>query len=91
MEAVMAILVWIVFGLVVGLLARAIMPGRQRMGVIMTTVLGVAGSLLGGFVASMLVGSPATGFEGAGFVGSLIGAIALLALVSAVNHRRILA
>lgn len=87
----MAILVWIVFGLVVGLLARAIVPGRQRMGIVMTTILGVAGSLLGGFIASMLVGSPTSGLEGAGFIGSLLGAIGLLAIVAAVNNRRTLA
>jgi uncharacterized membrane protein YeaQ/YmgE (transglycosylase-associated protein family) len=60
------------------------------MGIVMTTILGVAGSLVGGFVASMLFGSPTTGLEGAGFIGSLLGAIGLLALVSAVNSRRIL-
>ena len=76
----MAILVWILFGLVIGLLARAILPGRQRMGLVMTTLLGVAGSLLGGLVGSFLVGSPADAWEGAGIIGSLFGAILILAV-----------
>ena len=49
----MSILLFLVFGLVVGLIARAIMPGDQRLGWIATTILGVIGSLLGGFVAQL--------------------------------------
>lgn len=87
----MGIIVWIVFGLVVGLLARAILPGNQKMGIVMTTLLGIAGSLLGGFVASMLTRTPMDGgMHGVGFIGSLLGAILLLGLVSAVNSRRTL-
>jgi len=52
----MGILAWIVFGFVVGLIARAVVPGRQGMGLIMTTVLGIAGSLIGGLVASIGLG-----------------------------------
>ncbi|MEQ1506127.1 MAG: GlsB/YeaQ/YmgE family stress response membrane protein [Myxococcota bacterium] len=85
----MAIIVWIVFGLVVGLLARALMPGRQPMGLVMTTVLGVVGSLLGGFIGSMLTGYPYDGgLHGAGFVGSLLGALIVLGLVTAVARSR---
>lgn len=72
------ILAWIVFGFVIGLLARAVVPGRQRMGLVMTTVLGVAGSLIGGLVASALGGGEIGALHGAGFFGSLVGAVVLL-------------
>ena len=82
----MSILVWIVFGLVIGLLARAIMPGRQNMGIIMTTLLGIAGSLLGGIVGSLIQHGQIGPLSGAGFIGSLIGALVLLALFGMVRR-----
>lgn len=71
----------IVTGFVVGLIARALLPGADTMGIIMTTVVGVAGSLLGGFVGS-LISKPVEGakFHRAGFLMSLVGAIVLLLL-----------
>lgn len=84
----MGIIAWIVFGFVIGLIARAIVPGRQGMGFIMTTLLGVAGSLVGGLVASALGGGSATGFHAAGFIGSLIGAIVLLVVAGMVTGPR---
>ena len=85
----MGILAWIIFGFIIGLIARAIVPGRQAMGFLMTTLLGVAGSLIGGFVATALSGSSATsGFQPAGFIGSLIGAIILLAVGGIVTGPR---
>jgi uncharacterized membrane protein YeaQ/YmgE (transglycosylase-associated protein family) len=88
----MSILVWIVFGLVVGLIARAIFPGRQSMGVITTMLLGIAGSLLGGVIGNMLVGvDPMNGanrfdLTGAGFIGSLLGALAILAIIGMIKR-----
>jgi uncharacterized membrane protein YeaQ/YmgE (transglycosylase-associated protein family) len=84
----MGIIAWIVFGFIIGLIARALVPGRQSMGFIMTTVLGVAGSLIGGFVGQAISGGDATGFHGAGFIGSLIGAIVLLLVVGAATGPR---
>jgi len=84
----MGIIVWIVFGFVVGLIARAIVPGRQSMGFVMTTLLGIAGSLVGGLVASAVAGANTGGFTPAGFIGSLIGAIVLLVLGSLVMSPR---
>src|SRR6188508_1072969 len=52
----MGILLFIVFGLVVGFIARALLPGRQSMGFLMTAVLGMVGSLVGGFVGNLLAG-----------------------------------
>lgn len=85
----MGIIAWIVFGLIVGLIARALVPGRQSMGLIMTTLLGIAGAVVGGFIAQLITGRSATsGFEPAGFIGAILGAIALLLIVGAVTGRR---
>jgi uncharacterized membrane protein YeaQ/YmgE (transglycosylase-associated protein family) len=84
----MGIIAWIVFGFIVGLIARAVVPGRQGMGFVLTTVLGVAGSLVGGLVASALTGGSATGFHPSGFIGSLIGAIVLLLVAGMVTGPR---
>ncbi len=84
----MGIIAWIVFGFVVGLLARALAPGKQSMGIVMTTLLGVAGSLVGGLVATTLTGGGLSQFRGAGFLGSLIGAILLLVVGMATLGRR---
>ena len=68
-------------GIVVGLLARAIMPGTQHMGLLMTGVLGVAGSFVGGLLIR-LVHKPAEGsyFHPAGFGMSIVGALVVLFL-----------
>lgn len=87
----MGILLFIVFGFVVGLIARAIMPGDQKMGLLMTTLLGIAGSFVGGFLASLVTDTRVTDFSTAGFIGSVIGAIALLFIGGALSRRRVLA
>lgn len=75
---IMAILGWIVFGLVVGAIARFIMPGRQSMGIMMTIILGVLGSFVGGFLGSLFhEGGPAV-IHASGWIGSIIGALLLL-------------
>jgi uncharacterized membrane protein YeaQ/YmgE (transglycosylase-associated protein family) len=84
----MGIIAWIVFGFIVGLIARAVVPGKQGMGFVMTTLLGVAGSLVGGLVASALTGGSATGFHATGFIGSLIGAVVLLVVAGMVMGPR---
>jgi uncharacterized membrane protein YeaQ/YmgE (transglycosylase-associated protein family) len=84
----MGILTWIVFGLIIGLLARAVVPGKQAMGLVMTTLLGIAGSLIGGLVASALGGGSATGFHPTGFIGSLIGAVGLLLIAGYATRSR---
>lgn len=67
---------WIVFGGIVGLLARMLMPGRDPMGVVMTIVLGVAGSVIGGLLLGML--HSGRGTDPTGWIGSIIGAVLLL-------------
>ena len=72
----MGILGWIVFGLVVGALAKLIMPGKDPGGWIVTTLLGIVGAVVGGFLGRLL-GLYKEG-EPAGVVGALIGAGLLL-------------
>ena len=67
---------WAVFGLVIGLIARMLYPGRQPMGFLATMILGVVGSLLGGFLSYLFGFHPEEGaFHGAGWIMSIIGAL----------------
>lgn len=86
---VITILSWIVFGLVVGFIARAIVPGTQPLGVPATILLGVAGSFVGGLVGNLLAGYPALHMHAAGFIGSVLGAILVLVLMSFATRRRL--
>ena len=70
------VLGWIVFGLVVGVIAKLLMPGRDPGGFIITVLLGIAGAVLGGFIGRAL-GFYGPG-EAAGFLMSLVGAVLLL-------------
>src|SRR6059058_3228168 len=78
----MAIIVFIVFGLLVGLVARLLVPGRDPIGLIGTILLGIAGSFVGGFLARALFND-----QSVGFIGSVIGAMLLLLLFRAVLGR----
>ncbi len=82
----MSIIVTLIIGLIVGLVARAIKPGDDKMGIIMTTLLGIAGS----FIASY--GGAALGLYrpggAAGFIGSVVGAIVLLFVVGLLKKSR---
>jgi uncharacterized membrane protein YeaQ/YmgE (transglycosylase-associated protein family) len=71
-------LMWILFGLVVGVVAKLLMPGRDPGGFIITILLGIAGALLGGWLGRAM-GLYGPG-EGAGFLMALLGAVVLLAL-----------
>jgi uncharacterized membrane protein YeaQ/YmgE (transglycosylase-associated protein family) len=77
---------WIVFGLIVGAVAKLLMPGRDPGGIIVTMLLGIAGALLGGFAGRSL------GWYGpnepAGFLMSLVGAVVLLVLYRMMVGRR---
>jgi uncharacterized membrane protein YeaQ/YmgE (transglycosylase-associated protein family) len=84
----MGIVAWILLGVVVGLIARAVVPGRERLNLSMTALLGVAGALLGGFVVSLSAGNAVTELRLSTLVGSAVGAIAILILAGAVFNRR---
>jgi uncharacterized membrane protein YeaQ/YmgE (transglycosylase-associated protein family) len=77
----MSILAFLVFGLVIGLIARALMPGKQSMGCFATTLLGCAGSLLGGLLGNLLTGRSLLALHTSGFIGSLLGALLVLFLM----------
>ncbi len=83
----MAIILFIVFGLVVGLLARALMPGRQTMGWGMTAILGVVGSFVGGFLVSLVTDNRVTDFNTAGLIGSVLGALLVLVVMGRFGSR----
>ena len=74
----MSILGWIVLGLLAGLVAKLIMPGKDPGGFIITILLGVAGALVGGFLASLLGIGSVTGFNLGSFLIAVVGAILLL-------------
>jgi uncharacterized membrane protein YeaQ/YmgE (transglycosylase-associated protein family) len=76
MEMLGTILMWAVFGLVIGLIARMLYPGRQSMGFLATMLLGIAGSLLGGFISWAMGFRPEEGaLRGGGFIMSIVGAL----------------
>ena len=81
------ILGWILFGLIVGAVAKLLMPGNDPGGIIVTMLLGIVGAVVGGWIGRAL------GFYGpndpAGFLMSLVGAIALLAAYRALGRRRV--
>ena len=79
----MSIIGFLIFGLIIGLIARAIFPGRQQMGWLSTAVLGMVGSLVGGLIGHALFGNRSAadgswGFTPGGWISSIIGAIIVL-------------
>lgn len=73
-------LLWaVIVGFVIGIVARAIMPGADRLGFLATSIVGIIGSLVGGFVGGLL-SSPEAGatFHPAGFIMSVVGALLVL-------------
>ena len=83
----MGVLGWILFGLIVGVLAKLIMPGRDPGGIIITVLLGISGALLGGWLGQVigLYDSPE---EGAGFIMALLGSIVILGIYRAIVGRQ---
>ncbi|NMO23065.1 GlsB/YeaQ/YmgE family stress response membrane protein [Pyxidicoccus fallax] len=86
----MGILAFIVVGLIAGLIARAILPGRQSMGLLATTLLGMVGSLVGGLIGSLFSRNGRLfDLHPSGIIMSVIGAIVVLLLVGAAGRRRV--
>jgi uncharacterized membrane protein YeaQ/YmgE (transglycosylase-associated protein family) len=85
----MGILSWIVFGLIAGIIAKLLTPGRDPGGCIVTMLLGVAGAFVGGFLYQLLTGQPQFfEFDLGSFVIAVIGAIILLLLYRLLTGRR---
>ena len=90
----MGILAFIIIGLLAGLLARAIVPGKQSLGLLATTLLGMVGSIVGGMIGSLFTGGKVFSLQPAGIIMSIIGAIVVLLIFSWIqtrsgSHRRV--
>jgi uncharacterized membrane protein YeaQ/YmgE (transglycosylase-associated protein family) len=85
----MGILAFILVGLIAGLLARAIIPGRQSMGLLATTLLGMVGSLLGGFIGSLFTrDGQVFDLRPGGLLMSILGAVVVLFIAGYAGRRR---
>jgi uncharacterized membrane protein YeaQ/YmgE (transglycosylase-associated protein family) len=83
----MSIVLWVLFGLIVGVIAKLLTPGREPSGFVLTTLLGVAGALLGGFLGRVIGIYPSYQSTG-GFFMSILGAVVILAVYQAIAARR---
>jgi uncharacterized membrane protein YeaQ/YmgE (transglycosylase-associated protein family) len=84
-ECALSIVWTVLVGFVVGVIAKFLHPGRENMGLIMTTLLGIVGSVVAGYVGQLL-GFYQAG-QGAGFIGSVLGALLLLIIYGFVRGR----
>jgi uncharacterized membrane protein YeaQ/YmgE (transglycosylase-associated protein family) len=84
----MTVIGWILFGLIVGALAKLVMPGRDPGGIIVTMLIGIAGSMVGGLIGRAM-GMYGRG-QAAGFLMSILGAVILLMLYRMMVRRRAL-
>ena len=83
----MGVLSWVVWGLFVGVIARLLLPGRQRLGIVLTIVLGIVGSLVGGFVATEALGVADTDdFDFGSFLLAVGASVLLLAIFDRVQR-----
>jgi uncharacterized membrane protein YeaQ/YmgE (transglycosylase-associated protein family) len=83
-----SIIIFLIVGIIAGFIARAVVPGRQNMGIIATLILGIVGSFVGGLILSFLPGGAKfPDFSPAGLIGSIIGAIVVLLIYIAVRRR----
>ena len=83
----MSILGWIVLGFLAGWLARIIMPGRQSGGLFMTTIIGIVGAAIGGWIGTQLGWGTVQSFDIRGLCLSVLGAIVLLMVLGALRGR----
>ncbi len=85
----MGIITWIVLGLIVGALAKFLMPGKDPGGFIVTTIIGIVGAILGGFISTKLGFGTVTGFNIGSIAIAVGGAMILLILYRVVRGKRI--
>lgn len=84
----MSLIIFLVIGFLAGLLARALVPGDDSMGIIGTTILGVIGSFVGGAIGALFSSSKITEFNTSGLILSIIGAIVALLVYRQIAARR---
>jgi uncharacterized membrane protein YeaQ/YmgE (transglycosylase-associated protein family) len=87
----LSLLSWIITGLVVGLIARAIIPGRQHLGALMTIVLGIIGAFVGGLISSLIwptwTNDPDVSRMWPGWLMSILGGVIVLGAYVAITNR----
>ena len=83
----MGIITWIIFGLLAGLVAKFIMPGKDPGGFITTILIGIAGALVGGFIATSLGYGGVDGFNLGSFIIAVLGSIILLFAYRLIRNR----
>ncbi|ACF92918.1 GlsB/YeaQ/YmgE family stress response membrane protein [Salmonella enterica] len=77
----MGIIAWIIFGLIAGVIAKLLMPGRDGGGFILTCILGIVGAVVGGWLATMFgIGGSISGFNLHSFLVAVVGAIVVLVI-----------
>lgn len=83
----MGIIAWIVFGLIAGVIAKLLMPGRDGGGFILTCILGIVGAVVGGWLATMFgIGGTISGFNLHSFLVAVVGAIVVLGVFRLVRR-----
>ena len=82
----MGILLWIIMGLIVGVAAKWVMPGKDPGGIIITICIGIAGAFVGGFIGSFLGIGSVSGFNIVSFLLAIGGAILLLVLYRVIKR-----
>jgi uncharacterized membrane protein YeaQ/YmgE (transglycosylase-associated protein family) len=82
----MGILLWIIFGGLVGWIASIIMKTNAQQGIILNIVVGIIGALMGGWIMSFFGQSPVTGFNLYSFLVALIGAVVLIYIVKLIRR-----
>ena len=85
----MGIVTWVIFGLIAGVIAKLLMPGRDPGGCIITMLLGIAGAFVGGFIFELLTGRPRVmEFDFGSLFVAIIGAIIVLVIYRLIAGRR---
>ena len=85
----MGIIAWILVGLVAGALAKLVMPGKDPGGCIVTTLIGIAGAVIGGFIGSALGWGTVQGFDLRSLLLAVGGAVLLLLIYRLITGRRV--
>jgi uncharacterized membrane protein YeaQ/YmgE (transglycosylase-associated protein family) len=89
MGTVFHILGWALFGLIVGAIARLLVPGKQPMSWLMTALLGIVGSLVGGGISWLIWGNPEGTYSPGGWIMSIIGAILVVLIYARMTAGRV--
>lgn len=83
----MGALYWVIFGLVAGIVAKWIMPGKDPGGIILTIIIGIAGALIGGYLSTLFGLGDIGGFDLRSFIIAVLGALILLFIYHRVRGR----